>query len=135
MQSHTKGADGQADSKPNGHPAPLNKWIIINGQALILHNLLFSKKAQQELSGVQKQTLHAAKASTDRNISVTETHAQCLVLLVSSPQHRNTVPSTVQYLPICCPLGRLIWCPSHNISKKRREMRTRKKKKQEREHR
>lgn len=45
MQSHTNGADGHADSKPNGHPAPLNKWIIINGQALIPHNPLFSKKA------------------------------------------------------------------------------------------
>ena len=45
MQSHTNGADGHADSKPNGHPAPLNKWIIINGQALIPYNPLFSKKA------------------------------------------------------------------------------------------
>lgn len=45
MQSHTSEADGHADPKPNGHPAPLNKWIIINGQALIPYNPLFSKKA------------------------------------------------------------------------------------------
>lgn len=45
MQSSTTGADGHADSKPTGHPAPLNKWIIINGQALIPHKPLFAKKA------------------------------------------------------------------------------------------
>lgn len=33
----------------------------------------------------------------------------------------ETVPSTVQYLPICCPPARLLWCPSRNISKKRRK--------------
>lgn len=96
MQSHTKGADGQADSKPNGHPAPLNKWIIINGQALILYNLLFSKKAQQELSGVQKQTLHAVKASTDRNISVTETHAVFSVFsVVTTAQKHCTIHCSI----------------------------------------
>lgn len=34
-----------ADPKPNGRRTPLNKWITINGQALIPHKLLFSKKA------------------------------------------------------------------------------------------
>lgn len=33
----------------------------------------------------------------------------------------GTVPSTVQYLPICCPLGHLIGCPSRNISKRDRK--------------
>lgn len=57
MQSHTNGTDGHADSKPNGHPAPLTKWIIINGQALIHYNLLFSKKAQQKSSKILRLVL------------------------------------------------------------------------------
>lgn len=37
-------ADGRADSEPNGCDAPLNKWITINGQALIPHKLFFLKR-------------------------------------------------------------------------------------------
>lgn len=33
----------------------------------------------------------------------------------------ETVPSTVQYRPICCPLGHLIGCPSRNISRRDRK--------------
>lgn len=44
QSSSTSGADGHADPKPNGRRTPLNKWITINGQALIPHKLLFSKK-------------------------------------------------------------------------------------------
>lgn len=45
MQPHTEGADGRRVPGPTRHPAPLNKWITINDQALIPRNLLFSKKA------------------------------------------------------------------------------------------
>lgn len=33
----------------------------------------------------------------------------------------ETVPSTAQYLPICCPLGHLTGCPGRNISKRDRK--------------
>lgn len=83
MQSRTNGADGHAGSKPNDHPAPLNKWIIINGQALIHYNLLFSKKG---LTGIiwnsNPETVKASSQQTEqlRNMyKCNVTHALNLV--------------------------------------------------------
>lgn len=43
MQSDSSGADGHADSKPNGNAAPSTKWIIIKSWASTHYKQLFSK--------------------------------------------------------------------------------------------
>ena len=36
--------------------------------------------------------------------------------IIKTCTNAEMVPSIAQYLPICCLLGHLIWCPNRNIS-------------------
>lgn len=101
QSSSTSGADGCADLKPNGSDAPLNKWITINGQALIPSKLLFSKKACRNYLKFQKramcaandlhrqkksQTVHTDTTNTCVGVSVwPQLHCDCTIHCSISP--------------------------------------------------
>lgn len=106
-RSHTNGADGHIKWRP----LKLRSFWISGLSLMTALWFLIIRYFLKRLNGNYVQfKRHKAIASDKIHVEGKETCSDA-----------ETVPSTVQCLPICCPLGHLIGCPSRNISRRDRK--------------